>query len=75
MSSDPRIAARRAGRRKWFWRANLVLVPPITLEWIPPRIAFGYLVAISVWALSEGAEGAEQGAESRFPEDDDESTA
>ena len=72
MPTDPRDSARRARRRKWFWRANYLLVIPIALKWIPAELAVAYLVAISIQANVEGAEGVEQGAESRFPEDEPE---
>ena len=71
MPADPRHAAVKARRRKWFWRANYILVIPIALKWIPNELAVAYLVAISIQANVEGAEGVEQGAESRFPEDEE----
>lgn len=70
MAADPRDVARRARWRKWFWLANYALVPLVAARIVPPEWAIAYLTFLSVQALVEAASATEQGAESRFPEDD-----
>lgn len=71
MSADPRRDAERARLRKWFWRGNYVLVPLVALGIIPAEVALAYVTFLSVQALVESAAATEQGAESRFPEEDE----
>lgn len=71
MATDPRVSASRARKRKWFWRLNYIMVPLVALKIIPAALAIAYITFLSIQALVEAAEGVEQGAESRFPEDED----